>query len=70
MMQEVSTQGKSEEEVKNMITKDNFEKYRCVADCFCCVNLLSVHNHIEKSRFDFAFSCRFHVACLVHHLCA
>jgi len=31
MMQEVSTQGKSEEEVKNMITKDNFEKYREIA---------------------------------------
>ena len=31
MMQEVSTQGKSEEEVKKMITKENFEKYREIA---------------------------------------
>lgn len=30
MMQEVSSQGKSEEEVKKMITKENFEKYRLV----------------------------------------
>lgn len=31
MMQEVSTQGKSEEEVRKMITKENFEKYREIA---------------------------------------